>query len=300
MLICNNLIGGVTSVAIMGLRLHNFTAFEDLSLDFCKGANIFIGENGTGKTHLLKLLYFFTQDLDEDFGLDNFKKIFMVDPQGVIRNQNNHGGAKLTCIINGDEEQLTTYTIPISGKIVSTFGGKVKLYSNKPNSIFVPTKEMLSHSKGFLAMNEKFKIPFDKTLVDIMVNAELPEAQIEPEIGKDILKVLSSVIDGEVIYENDTFYIQKNNGVKIEFSLEAEGLRKFGLLWKLIRNGLIEKGTIIFWNEPEANLNPQLIPVLVDVLFELQRGGVQLFIATHDYNLAKYFEVKRKKHDKVL
>lgn len=287
-------------MAITRLKLHNFTVFEDLSLDFCEGANIFIGENGTGKTHLLKVLYFFTQDLEEDFGFDNFKKIFMVNPQAVIRNRNNYGEAKFTCIIDGDKEKLTTYTIPVSGKMMSTSGGKVKLYSNKPNSIFIPTKEMLSHSKGFLAMNEKFKIPFDKTLIDIMVNAELPETRVESEIGKNILKVLSSIIDGEVIYENDIFYIQKNNGVKIEFSLEAEGLRKFGLLWKLIRNGLIEKDTIIFWDEPEANLNPQLISVLVDVLFELQRGGVQLFIATHDYNLAKYFEVKRRKCDNVL
>lgn len=39
---------------------------------------------------------------------------------------------------------------------------------------------------------------------------------------------------------------------------------------------------------------------MVDVLLELQRNGVQIFIATHDYNLAKYFEVKRKAGDKVL
>ena len=39
---------------------------------------------------------------------------------------------------------------------------------------------------------------------------------------------------------------------KVDFSLEAEGLRKLGLIWKLIRNGLLEKGTVLLWDEPEA------------------------------------------------
>ena len=88
--------------------------------------------------------------------------------------------------------------------------------------------------------------------------------------------------------------------MKLEFSFEAEGLRKFALLWKLIRNGLLEKDSVLIWDEPESNLNPELIPVLVDVLLELQRSGVQIFIATHSYNLAKYFEVKREKDDNVI
>lgn len=62
---------------------------------------------------------------------------------------------------------------------------------------------------------------------------------------------------------------------------------------------MIEEGTILFWDEPEANINPELIPVLVDILFELQRSGVQVFIATHNYNLVKYFEIKRKKDHNV-
>lgn len=41
------------------------------------------------------------------------------------------------------------------------------------------------------------------------------------------------------------------------------------------------------------------IPVLVEMLLELQRNGVQIFISTHDYILAKYFEVRLKKQDKI-
>lgn len=49
-----------------------------------------------------------------------------------------------------------------------------------------------------------------------------------------ILDKLSAVIDGTVILENDSFYVLKKDGQKVDFSLEAEGLRKLGLLWKLM------------------------------------------------------------------
>tara|TARA_Y100001970_G_scaffold294169_1_gene447896 strand:+ start:12237 stop:12404 length:168 start_codon:yes stop_codon:yes gene_type:complete len=39
---------------ITNLQLKNFTAFTDLVIDFSPGINIVIGENGTGKTQLLK------------------------------------------------------------------------------------------------------------------------------------------------------------------------------------------------------------------------------------------------------
>ena len=36
------------------VRLERFTAFEQLDIELNSGINVFIGANGTGKTHLLK------------------------------------------------------------------------------------------------------------------------------------------------------------------------------------------------------------------------------------------------------
>ena len=38
-------------------EFKNFTVLEDVEFEFGKGINIFIGENGTGKTHAMKVLY---------------------------------------------------------------------------------------------------------------------------------------------------------------------------------------------------------------------------------------------------
>lgn len=167
-------------------------------------------------------------------------------------------------------------------------------------SVFIPTTEMLSHAEGFLAMNQKYSMPFDGTQIDIIVNASLPETREIPSVMSGILDKISTVIDGTVILENDSFYVLKKDGRKVDFSLEAEGLRKLGLLWKLIRNGLLEKGTILLWDEPEANLNPELYPLVAEVLLELQKNGVQIFVVTHSYNFAKYLEIRRTSKEQVV
>ena len=44
-------------MAVTGIRLEHFTAFDQLNLRPSRGVNVFVGTNGTGKTHLLKVAY---------------------------------------------------------------------------------------------------------------------------------------------------------------------------------------------------------------------------------------------------
>ena len=39
------------------ITFEKFTAFEKLNIEFSPGINVFIGENGTGKTYILKAAY---------------------------------------------------------------------------------------------------------------------------------------------------------------------------------------------------------------------------------------------------
>jgi recombinational DNA repair ATPase RecF len=49
------------------LKMHssikNFTVFGDVAFEFSPGLNVIVGENGTGKTHVLKLGYLFSQGM---------------------------------------------------------------------------------------------------------------------------------------------------------------------------------------------------------------------------------------------
>jgi len=56
---------------------------------------------------------------------------------------------------------------------------------------------------------------------------------------------------------------------------------------------------VLFWDEPEANLNPSLIGCVIDILLHLQRLGVQVFIATHSHVVLKEIELRRVGTDEV-
>ena len=43
---------------IKRIKFQNYTVFEDQQMEFSPGINVIIGENGTGKTHLMKALYY--------------------------------------------------------------------------------------------------------------------------------------------------------------------------------------------------------------------------------------------------
>jgi predicted ATPase len=63
---------------------------------------------------------------------------------------------------------------------------------------------------------------------------------------------------------------------------------------------LLRPGAVLFWDEPEANINPKNIPTLVDILFVLQKSGVQVFLATHNYFIAKYLNVHKGEDCDIL
>ena len=59
------------------IHLKNFTVFDEVELDFSPKVNLIIGENGTGKTHLLKAAY----------GVCSGRNPLLDSPNGVSRTQ---------------------------------------------------------------------------------------------------------------------------------------------------------------------------------------------------------------------
>ena len=110
---------------------------------------------------------------------------------------------------------------------------------------------------------------------------------------------MQKISTGKVKLQDERFYLKPGTQAKLEFNLVAEGLRKIALLWQLIKNGTLEKGSVLFWDEPEANINPKYIPVLAELLIMLESEGVQIFVSTHDYFLSKYIEVKKTEDTNV-
>jgi len=70
--------------------------------------------------------------------------------------------------------------------------------------------------------------------------------------------------------------------------------RKLALIWQLIHNGSLFANNTLFWDEPEANLNPALMPEVAKILLMLAERGVQVFVATHDYAFLRELDFARQ------
>lgn len=263
--------------------LTNIAVFENFNLELSDGINIIIGENGSGKTIFLKSIYHTCHGKKQDV-LDN----------KYIRKHNDNTDYLPNIVIEYGMENGNTDSCWLMEN------GQKSCINGTNDVLYIPVMEMLSHSKGLISLYEKYDLPFETVQIDIIQNAQLPETRKPADYEKKLLKIISEVIDGEVVYENEKFFVRKKDGFKIDFEMEAEGFRKFALLWKLIRNGLLQPGSILLWDEPETNINPELLPTLADVLLELQKNHIQIILATHSYNLAKYFELKKEEDDHIL
>ena len=125
-------------------------------------------------------------------------------------------------------------------------------------SVFIPVKEMLSNGPGFRSMYAQREIHFEEIYADILDRAYRPPSRRpdrSPE--KALLEQLQKAIDGRVIRGQRGVFLKNKKG-NLEFTLLAEGIRKLGLLWVLIQNERCLNGSALFWDEPEANLNPSL------------------------------------------
>ena len=288
-------------MAIQKISIEDFTVFKNIEIDFCSGINVFIGENGTGKTHLLKMLYAFCET---EQGYEESEKTYVINKCFTTELMKCFQGH----VILGENSGLVFEMNDLKFSY-----NKIKIINGEPcfdlenkfkkaiPSVFIPAKDMLTHSKGLIAMSKFYanSMPFDKTITDIIEKASRWNLDSPTPIIKNILPTIEKIMEGTVVQRDDEFFIVKKNGEEIRFSYEAEGIKKIGLIWKLLVNGSINKDTILFWDEPEANINPKIIPILVDILLEMSRQGVQIFIATHEYNVIKYISMKKESNEDV-
>ena len=291
-------------MAIKKIELENFTVFDKMDIQFTEGINVLIGENGVGKTHVMKLLYSACQAVKHDTSFSQKTiRVFRPDGSSIQRlvARKNKGGTAIVKVFSDTSYismKFTTRTKKWDAEVKNEERWEQQL--SDLSSIFIPAKEILSNAYNLTEAVLKGNVDFDDTYLDIIASAKV---NVSP--GKDsserkkYLDVLQKISDGKVAIDNERFYLKPGSQAKIEFHLVAEGLRKIALLWQLIKNGTLEKGAVLFWDEPEANINPIHIPVIVELLLLLQWEGVQIFIATHDYFVAKYFDVRKNNEDKI-
>ena len=288
---------------IMRLELKNFTAFTDLTLDFSPKINIIIGENSTGKTHLLKAAYGLCNDNGYS-GMNELKKsltsrllkLFM--PADNKLGKMHHRGAPCHASLTAafrDGCYVSASFFSKSRSLVDLSRSNDGQDGDSAAPVFIPAKEVLSFMKGFTSLYEKFGLSIDQTYQDICLLLDLPELRPEKlhKKSKWVIEEIERICGGRFIFSGGGKVTFRAGNIEYSANAAAEGFRKAGILSRLLETGSIQPGITgpLFWDEPEANLNPRLMEMLVRILLELSRNGQQIILATHDYVLLKWFDI---------
>lgn len=315
------------------LVIEEFTAFEKAELHFSPGVNAIIGENGTGKTHLLKALYAAQLLWVQNGGQAKFGSIFQLEDSlaGLVRRggikskiakvRGVFGGSDWSYAIqrvgsnpNGEGDQDGTGTgwgfgsDSNAGNRFGTgkededypYGAFFETSTSPPKSallpVFIPAIEMMGHTKGFVSTFDNFKIDFDLTHREIVSLMMSPEKRELDDASSKLVTDLGICLGGRPVLRGERFYLEHNNS-RTPMQSVAEGLRKIATLIRLVQTGWLVPGSTLFWDEPEVNLNPILMDEVVGAILALSRSGVQVFLATHSYIILKELEVQATRTD---
>jgi AAA15 family ATPase/GTPase len=291
---------------ISKIVLENFTLFHDLDVDLSPKINIIIGENGTGKTQLLKAAYaasstrqqIGTSSNEEEIirakMTERFIKLFLPldDKLGKLHRNGADTNAKV-CITYDDSKTIELGFYNNSQSV--TVKGDGKLDETLAAPLYMPTKEVLSFMKGFSSLYQRFDLSFDQTYQDICLSLDLPELRKDAlqEKAKWAIDKINGVVGGKFVFYGGGKVTFKSENNEYSANVVAEGFRKAGMLGRLLETGAIQPGIsgTLFWDEPESNLNPKLMEMLVEILLELSRQGLQIVLATHDYVFLKWFDL---------
>jgi hypothetical protein len=148
----------------------------------------------------------------------------------------------------------------------------------QPNlrALFIPPKEILTSADAIIALHDEGRLGFDDTYYDL-AKALRPEAkQLNlPDSLRRVLGELRSLFSGEIVSVQGKLVFQQGED-RFWMSQVAEGIKKIGILARLISNGEIRQGTVLFMDEPETNLHPAAARRLMRMLHDMSLAGVQI------------------------
>jgi energy-coupling factor transporter ATP-binding protein EcfA2 len=277
--------------AIIRVEIEDFLVFKGkLEVEFCPGVNVIIGSNGTGKTTLLQCLYEIQDEVEE----------IANDCGGAIEEMHREYISALAEGANVSSEQDVMFELKWGKVCLTVDVMDLDIVSNL-HLVYIPEKDILEHAKGLLTFIEQKQTGFGRIYKDVLVSAQDIPTQRQSETQVSVGEKIAKQIGGIVRWDKGegSFYTLRTDGIRIPFSNEASGYKKLGFLGLLVTSGQLEKGSILFWDEPENSLNPELVPVFVDILLELSRNGVQIFIATHNYDVARWFELSKRPENEL-
>ncbi len=290
------------------LEIEGVTVFPNKELfSFVPGMNIIVGGNGSGKSHLMKLCYAITRwmseggerELPELRGeeqrlLQQLQRVFGIhDIEELISQNSSNSSAHIRASMMGEGVPEGCAKLNFSfraGESASQLGiQQMPQRFVRENSIFIVPREQLSIYPYYVQAGKNYPALLDGAswgLCRALAQPSLDPHELSPELGCT-LSLIEELLGGRIYRQQGKFYLQSKGQSPIQFNLIAEGFKRLGTLGLLLANGSVRRGTVLFWDEPEMNINAAHLPDLVSIMLSLCRADVQVVLSTHSLFLLR-------------
>ena len=279
-------------------EMKNFGVNQHIAWEKLAGINVLIGENGSGKTSVLKMLYAVLRSLElnkkgnDPYSLgrilpDKLYWTFQVNKLGELVKKGKESSLRCRMALDGKNIEFefgsdTNLTIKsLKTDFEESWGN---------TTIFIPAKEVLSLFSVIIKSREQDKMfGFDDTYLDLVHALSIP-----PQRGRNSRvfaagrKNMDRLLGGKAVYdEKSKQWYFKNKNTRFSMGVMSEGIKKLAIFDQLLANRYLSQQSIVFIDEPEASLHPRAISEFMEFLYDMAKNGMQIFLATHSYFVIK-------------
>lgn len=274
------------------------------------GLNVIVGENDTGKTQLLKLLYAVVRAAEEYWrkqgGPQPSKFADVLTSKLLWTFMPGGSEFALGKLVHRGRTETRWRIEWQGGHLEATWGSRAQKHLadlevmelellKDCTATFVPAKEILSLFAAIRETRERTELAsFDDTYFDLFRDFQhaIPRGRLQDPVYGALERLTEAAGGGEIEMDQEGVVWWVHGRDRFPMSQTAEGIRKVGVLFRLLRNRRInpQRGGFLFVDEPEANLHPRAEVLLASLLDGLARAGIQVYVATHSYFVLKRLE----------
>ncbi len=279
---------------IKSLEMRNYGAVSKVKIENFQNLNLIIGENGVGKTFVLKAMYSAVRAMEEfkrgddnrpfnDILLERLRWTYQFDKLGEIVKKGSKSLEFRMCV----NDREISYSF--GSRTVSGFETSLDDKKSAGNSVFIPAKEVLSLLNVILKSRDIDKsFGYDDTYYDLAKAINITSTY-KSEKGNNVSEEINDLMGGKVEFDSGSQkWVYNKKGQRLSINITSEGIKKLAIISRLLDCGYITEDSVIFIDEIESSLHPKAISQLLDIIATLAYDyGLQIFISSHSYFVIK-------------
>lgn len=288
---------------LQSAKFQSFTTVPNSEWRFATGVNVIVGENGLGKSHVLKAIYAMLKvqsaqapELSKVFLEKAYaeKLVGVMRPESIgrlVKRKQGRDRCEISLrMADSGRSSGIAFATNAKSQVEVTLAPSLRI---DLSPVYLPTRELITLCPWFVSLYDNYHLEFEETWRDTvsLLGAPSVKGPREKTVAR-LLAPLEAAMGGKVSVDPKTgrFYLQVPGG-HMEMPLVAEGMRKLAMLVRLISTGVLLERGYLFWDEPETNLNPKLIKTVAKNILHLANEGIQIFIASHSLFLLRELDI---------